>query len=65
MTEAGRSELDSAPWAARSLVRAGSNGHTAQPVHDLVIVKHHDVRVALFAAQACIVRAAALSRIAP
>jgi predicted metal-dependent HD superfamily phosphohydrolase len=34
---AGSNELNSAAWAARSLVRAGADSDTAQRVHDLVM----------------------------
>ena len=37
---AGRNELNSAAWAARSLVRAGADSDTAQRVHDLVMATH-------------------------
>ena len=62
MTEPGRSELDSAPWAARSLVRAGAHGDTAQRVHDLVMARQHQVPAALLQAQARLHLGTALSR---
>ena len=34
-------ELNSAAWAARSLVRAGADSDTAQRVHDLVMATQH------------------------
>ena len=37
----GSNELNSAAWAARSLVRAGANSDTAQRVHDLVMATQH------------------------
>ena len=40
-TEAGSNELNSANWAARSLVRAGADSDTAQRVHDLVMATQH------------------------
>ena len=39
--QAGSNELNSAAWAARSLVRAGADSDTAQPVQDLVMVTQH------------------------
>ncbi|MBI3368802.1 MAG: N-methyl-D-aspartate receptor NMDAR2C subunit [Burkholderiales bacterium] len=38
---AGSNELNSAAWAARSLVRAGADSDTAQRVHDLVMATQH------------------------
>ena len=38
---AGSNELNSAAWAARSLVRAGAGSDTAQRVHDLVMATQH------------------------
>ena len=38
---ASRNELNSAAWAARSLVRAGADSDTAQRVHDLVMATQH------------------------
>ena len=38
----GSNELNSAAWAARSLVRAGADSDTAQRVHDLVMATQHD-----------------------
>lgn len=46
-TVAGSNELNSAAWAARSLVRAGADSDTAQRVHDLVMATQHDAPVAL------------------
>jgi predicted metal-dependent HD superfamily phosphohydrolase len=43
----GSNELNSAAWAARSLVRAGADSDTAQRVHDLVMVTQHDAPAAL------------------
>ena len=40
-------ELNSAAWAARSLVRAGADSDTAQRVHDLVMATQHDASTAL------------------
>jgi len=40
---AGSNELNSAAWAARSLVRAGADSDTAQRVHDLVMATQHGV----------------------
>ena len=37
----GSNELNSAAWAARSLVRAGADSDTAQRVHDLVMATQH------------------------
>lgn len=45
--QAGNNELNSAAWAARSLVRAGLASETAQRVHDLVMVTQHDAPAAL------------------
>lgn len=44
---AGSNELNSAAWAARSLVRAGADSDTAQRVHDLVMATQHDATAAL------------------
>lgn len=44
---AGSNELNSAAWAARSLVRAGADIDTAQRVHDLVMTTQHDAPAAL------------------
>ena len=41
--QAGSNELNSAAWAARSLVRAGADSDTAQRVHDLVMATQHGV----------------------
>jgi predicted metal-dependent HD superfamily phosphohydrolase len=38
---AGSNELNSAAWAARSLMRAGVDSDTAQRVHDLVMTTQH------------------------
>ena len=38
---AGSNELNSAAWAARSLVRAGADSDTAQRVHGLVMATQH------------------------
>ena len=38
---AGSNELNSAAWAARSLMRAGADSDTAQRVHDLVMATQH------------------------
>jgi predicted metal-dependent HD superfamily phosphohydrolase len=38
---ASSNELNSAAWAARSLVRAGADSDTAQRVHDLVMATQH------------------------
>lgn len=38
---AGSNELNSAAWAARSLMRAGADSDTAQRVHDLVMTTQH------------------------
>ena len=43
----GSNELNSAAWAARSLVRAGADSDTAQRVHDLVMATQHDAPAAL------------------
>ena len=43
----GSNELNSAAWAARSLVRAGADSNTAQRVHDLVMATQHDAPAAL------------------
>lgn len=43
----GSNELNSASWAARSLVRAGADSDTAQRVHDLVMATQHDAPAAL------------------
>lgn len=40
---ADSNELNSAAWAARSLVRAGADSDTAQRVHDLVMATQHRV----------------------
>ena len=40
--QAGSNELNSAAWAARSLVRADADSDTAQRVHDLVMATQHD-----------------------
>ena len=49
--QAGSDELNSAAWAARSLVRAGADSDTAQRVHDLVMfteqATQHDAPAAL------------------
>ena len=39
--QASNNELNSAAWAARSLVRAGADSDTAQRVHDLVMATQH------------------------
>ena len=44
---AGSNELNSAAWAARSLVRAGADSDTAQRVHDLVMATQHDAPASL------------------
>ena len=44
---AGSNELNSAAWAARSLVRAGADSDTAQRVHDLVMATQHEAPAAL------------------
>ncbi len=44
---AGSNELDSAAWAARSLIRAGLASETAQRGHDLVMATQHDAPAAL------------------
>ena len=46
---AGSNELNSAAWAARSLIRAGLASETAQRVHDLVMATQHDAPAALSA----------------
>lgn len=43
----GSNELNSAAWAARSLVRAGADSDTAQRVHDLVMATQHDAPASL------------------
>ena len=43
----GSNELNSAAWAARSLVRAGADSDIAQRVHDLVMATQHDAPAAL------------------
>jgi len=43
----GSNELNSAAWAARSLVRAGADSDTAQRVHDLVMATQHDLPATL------------------
>ena len=43
----GSNELNSAAWAARSLIRAGLASETAQRVHDLVMATQHDAPAAL------------------
>ena len=45
--QASSNELNSAAWAARSLVRAGADSDTAQRVHDLVMATQHDASAAL------------------
>ena len=45
--QAGSNELNSAAWAARSLIRAGLPSETAQRVHDLVMATQHDAPAAL------------------
>ena len=45
--QVGNNELNSAAWAARSLIRAGLASETAQRVHDLVMATQHDAPVAL------------------
>ena len=40
--QASGNELNSAAWAARSLVRAGADSDAAQRVHDLVMATQHD-----------------------
>ena len=45
--QASSNELNSAAWAARSLVRAGADSDTAQRVHDLVMATQHDASTAL------------------
>lgn len=44
---ASDNELNSAAWAARSLVRAGAASDTAQRVYDLVMATQHDAPAAL------------------
>jgi predicted metal-dependent HD superfamily phosphohydrolase len=44
---AGSNELNSAAWAARSLVRAGANSDMAQRAHDLVMATQHDAPATL------------------
>lgn len=39
--QGSNNELNSAAWAARSLVRAGADSDTAQRVHDLVMATQH------------------------
>jgi predicted metal-dependent HD superfamily phosphohydrolase len=43
----GHNELNSAGWAARTLVRAGAGSDIAQRVHDLVMATQHDAPAAL------------------
>ena len=45
--QAGSNEMNSAAWAARSLIRAGLASETAQRVHDLVMATQHDAPAAL------------------
>ena len=45
--QASSNELNSAAWAARSLVRAGADSDTAQRVHDLVMATQHGAPAAL------------------
>jgi predicted metal-dependent HD superfamily phosphohydrolase len=45
--QASSNELNSAAWAARSLVRAGADSDAAQRVHDLVMATQHDAPAAL------------------
>ena len=45
--QAGSNELNSAAWAARSLIRSGADSDTAQRVHDLVMATQHDAPAAL------------------
>ena len=45
--QGSNNELNSAAWAARSLVRAGADSDTAQRVHDLVMATQHDAPAAL------------------
>ena len=45
--QAGSNELNSAAWAARSLIHAGLPSETAQRVHDLVMATQHDAPAAL------------------
>ena len=44
--QAGNNELNSAAWAARSLIRADLASETAQRVHDLVMATQHDAPAA-------------------
>lgn len=44
--QAANNELNSAAWAARSLIRAGLASETAQRVHDLVMATQHDAPAA-------------------
>ena len=44
--QASSNELNSAAWAARSLVRAGADSDRAQRVHDLVMATQHDALAA-------------------
>jgi predicted metal-dependent HD superfamily phosphohydrolase len=41
--QSSSNELNSAAWAARSLVRAGADSDTAQRVHDLVMATRHGI----------------------
>ena len=43
----GNNELNSAAWAARSLMRAGADSDTAQRDHDLVMATQHHAPAAL------------------
>jgi predicted metal-dependent HD superfamily phosphohydrolase len=45
--QGSNNELNSAAWAARSLVRAGADSETAQRVHDLVMATQHDAPAVL------------------
>ena len=45
--QASSNELNSAAWAARSLVRASADSDTAQRVQDLVMATQHDAPAAL------------------
>ena len=45
--QASSNELNSAAWAARSLVRAGADSDTAKRAHDLVMATQHDAPAAL------------------
>ena len=45
--QSASNELNSAAWAARSLVRAGADSDAAQRVHDLVMATQHDAPAAL------------------